>query len=82
MRKFGLLFLLSFGLKAAEEKIIDLGAGNISSEIRGAEYLTRMRESLASKFAGQEEKLVKKTLDSVEERHLQILETQKEANND
>jgi uncharacterized protein YceH (UPF0502 family) len=68
-----LLFLFIATLRAQEEKMIDLGSGQIDSQIKGIEYMKRVRESLATKISKFEDQFVEKTIAEIEARHKEII---------
>lgn len=67
------LFFSVLSANATKSKgVIDLGSGEVESNIQGAQYLLRIRGSLAERIKNLEDSVDQQVFKEIEARHLTI----------
>jgi hypothetical protein len=80
MKKVVALTFLLAALCANAEKnkgLIDLGSGEVESDIQGAQYLLRIRGSLEDRIKNLEASVDQQAFKEIEARHLKLAQSEK-----
>ncbi len=62
-----------FAIQKTSKGLIDLGSGEVESDIQGSQYLLRIRGSLEERIQNMEDVVDEQAFKEIENRHLQIL---------